>query len=107
MTKTCIIAQSGDAISVPCGYSDESLWFRVNVKRYTYKTKGTKYKAEIEVERIDNLNQNIENLTIYRSNEESINCIDKTYKLLESLLEAINNKVPVWDIRDPAHNSEL
>ena len=96
---TTIIAKNGDAISVHPGRHDVYWCFSINVERYTYKTVPPRYNSEIVAEKRGH-NQDPEKLTVFRSNRGDLSKIDEAYKLLQSLLDAINNQVPAWDIRD-------
>ena len=113
MATTCIIAESGDSISVhpnyytkPRGQNPREHWcFSVNVERYRYKpARDIRYNVEIVGKRIryNHPDTNIEEFHIFRSHRrpQGIKMVDKASTLLQSLLQAIDNGDPVWDVRE-------
>lgn len=115
MAETCIISQSGSAITVyhnqyclvfknnPIG----GHWcFSLNVERYRYKTQQPliRYNAEIVAKRIDysppNPSEIGEEIVIYRSHRRGLEVFGEAHTLLQSLLQAIDNGDPVWDVRE-------
>ncbi len=109
MTGTVIITKRGDSISVhPHNYTKNKLYwcFSVDVERYTYIAQPKiRYNAEITAKKLDYSGppytpKIVEELVIFRSNGGSLNVVDEAHTLLQSLLQAIDNGDPVWDVRD-------
>lgn len=114
MATTAVITQWGNAISVHPNYSTKTqgqspreYWcFSINVERYRYKNAGPliRYNAEIVAKRIelsDNATPtNVEEIIIFRSYRRGPEMADVAHTLLQSLLQAIDNGDPVWDVRE-------
>ena len=114
MATTAVITQWGTAISVHPNYSTKArsqspreYWcFSINVERYRYKEAAPliRYNAEIVAKRIelsDNATPtNVEEIIIFRSHRRGPETADVAHTLLQSLLQAIDNGDPVWDIRE-------
>ena len=113
MATTCIITSGGNAISVHPNYytkqrgqhPPEHWCFRVNVERRKAKEAQPliRYNAEIVAQRIEYSHPNTkidEEIVIYRSNRGGIGVVNQAYTLLQSLLQAIDNGEPVWDVRE-------
>ena len=109
MATTVIITSGGGSISVYPNYftkQPSEYWcFRVNVERYRYQQAQPliRYNAEIVAQRITYSHPNKifdEEIVIYRSNRGGIGVVNQAYTLLQSLLQAIDNGDPVWDVRE-------
>ena len=114
MAATVIITQSGNSISIHPNYYTKArgqhppeYWcFSVNVERYRYKNAQPliRYNAEITAKRTDisypNTPKIVEEIVIFRSNRRGLEMVDKAHTLLQSLLQAIDNGDPVWDVRE-------
>ena len=116
MAGTVIISQSGSSITVyhnryngvrksnPVG---EHWCFSLNLERYRYKKAQPRirYNAEIVAQRIEyshpKPSEISEEIVIYRSHRRGLNLVfNKAHTLLQSLLQAIDNGYPVWDVRE-------
>ena len=114
MATTAIITQGGNSISVhpnyytkPRGQSPPEYWcFSINVERRRYKNAQPliRYNAEIAAKRTDISDHStpkiVEEIVIFRSYRGGFGVVDKTHTLLQSLLQAIDNGDPVWDVRE-------
>ena len=126
MATTVIITQSGGSINVypnyytkPRGQNPSEYWyFSLNVERYRYKgVQDIRYNVEITAKRLpgtitsggartDTSHPKMhEEILIFRSNRshrrgsEVLGVVDEAHTILQSLLQAIDNGNPVWDIR--------
>ena len=108
----------------PRGQNPSEYWhFSVNVKRYRYKNAQPliRYNAEITAKRIPgaitiggartdishpSTPKMLEEIVIFRSNRshrgggDVLGVADEAHTILQSLLQAIDNGVPSWDVRE-------
>lgn len=106
--KTIIITASGSSFTVFHNRyytKDGERWhFSINVERYRYKNRSPliRYNAKIVAQRTEYSHPNTQidkEIIIYHSHRRTIYVVNKAQALLQSLLQSIDNRDPVWDVR--------